>query len=310
MIFTVVVEVIGAALLYLFFRGENVENSLWAAIFHSISAFCTAGFSIFPNSLEDFSGNLGINIVISISSILGAIGFLVASDIWQAINNKRRSTTLTTRIILIVTTWFLVTGFLLLFIFDQSMSNLPLGEHLLTAWFQSMTALTTVGFNTFPIGELGAAAVFFTLVLMIVGASPSGTGGGLKSTSVFAALGVMWSSLRGLNYVGIFGRRIPQERLFTAFSAFVFYIIAFLVGSSCLLILQTQAFEDIIFEAASALGTVGLSRGMTGDLTSFSKIVVIFLMYMGRVGPLSFGIALFYKDTPTMIVESQEDLAI
>jgi trk system potassium uptake protein TrkH len=173
-----------------------------------------------------------------------------------------------------------------------------------------MTALTTVGFNTHPMGALGAASVFIMLVLMIVGASPSGTGGGLKSTSVFAALAVMWSSLRGNNVVSVFGRRIPDERLFTAFSALVFYIIAFLIGSSFLLIFQTQVFEDVIFEAASALGTVGLSRGITGDLTSLSKIVVILLMYVGRVGPLSFGIALFYQRAASTVIQGEEDLAI
>ncbi len=309
-IFTVLTEIAGIIWLYVLFKGEDVENPLWAAIFHTISAFCTAGFSIFPNSLEDFRNDFWINFVISILSILGAIGFLVASDIWQGFTKRNRRTSLTTRIILSVTAVFLMVGFLLLFFLDESLQSLPLGEHFLAAWFQSMTALTTVGFNTHPISALGAASVFLMLVLMIVGASPSGTGGGLKSTSVFAALAVMWSSLRGNNVVSVFGRRIPDERLFTAFSAFVFYIIAFLMGSSFLLLFQTEAFEDIVFEAASALGTVGLSRGITGDLTSISKIVVIILMYIGRVGPLSFGIALFYQRSAPAVVEGEEDLAI
>ncbi|MGB3534845.1 MAG: potassium transporter TrkG [Microcoleaceae cyanobacterium] len=309
-IFTVLTEIAGVIWLYVLFQGEDVENPLWKAIFHTISAFCTAGFSVFPNSLEDFRNDFWINFVISILSILGAIGFLVASDIWQALTKRNRRTSLTTRIILAVTAVFLIAGFLLLFFLDESLQSLPLGEHLLAAWFQCMTALTTVGFNTHPIGALGAAPVFLMLVLMIVGASPSGTGGGLKSTSVFAALAVMWSTLRGKNVVSVFGRRIPDERLFTAFSAFTFYIIAFLIGSCFLLFFQTQVFEDVIFEAASALGTVGLSRGITGDLTSLSKIVVIILMYIGRVGPLSFGIALFYQQSAPGIVEGEEDLAL
>jgi len=309
-IFTVLTEIAGIIWLYILFKGEAVENPLWAATFHTISAFCTAGFSIFSNSLEDFRNDFWINFVISILSILGAIGFLVASDIWQSWTKRNRKTTLTTRIILSVTAGFLIIGFFLLFFLDESLQTLPLGEHLLAAWFQSMTALTTVGFNTHPMGALGAASVFIMLVLMIVGASPSGTGGGLKSTSVFAALAVMWSSLRGNNVVSVFGRRIPDERLFTAFSALVFYIIAFLIGSSFLLIFQTQVFEDVIFEAASALGTVGLSRGITGDLTSLSKIVVILLMYVGRVGPLSFGIALFYQRAASTVIQGEEDLAI
>ncbi|NES07654.1 MAG: potassium transporter KtrB [Okeania sp. SIO2F4] len=309
-IFTLLVEVAGVISLYILFKNAKVSNSFWAAIFHSISAFCTAGFSIFPNSLEDFRGDFGINLVISILSILGAVGFLVASDIWQNFTKINYRTTLTTRIILYVTAWFLIVGFLLLFLLDESLKSLPWGEHLLAAWFQSMTSLTTVGFNSHPIGALSAVAVFLTLILMIVGASPSGTGGGLKSTSVFAALAVMWSSLQGKNFVGIFGRSIPDERLFTAFSSWVFYLIAFLLGSSLLLIFQNQAFEDVIFEAASALGTVGLSRGITSDLVPMGKIIIILLMYIGRVGPLTFGIALFYQKSTELVEKGEEDLAI
>ncbi|MDY7002713.1 MAG: potassium transporter TrkG [Cyanobacteriota bacterium] len=309
-IFTLLVEAAGIISLYILFKNANVSNPFWAAVFHSISAFCTAGFSVFPNSLEDFRGDFGVNLVISILSILGAVGFLVASDIWQSLTKRNYQTTLTTRIILYVTAWFLIVGFLLLFFLDESMKTLPLGEHLLAAWFQSMTSLTTVGFNTHPIGVLSAVAVFLTLILMIVGASPSGTGGGLKSTSVFAALAVMWTSLQGKKFVGIFGRRIPDERLFTAFSSLVFYIIAFLLGSSLLLIFQNQPFEDVIFEAASALGTVGLSRGITSDLVPMGKIIIILLMYIGRLGPLTFGIALFYQKSTELVVKGEEDLAI
>lgn len=309
-IFTVLVEIAGIISLYIFFQLANVDNSLWSAIFHAVSAFCTAGFSIFPNSLEDFRNNIGVNLVISILSIFGAIGFLVASDIWQGLTKANRRISLTTRIILSVTAWFIITGFILLFILDESLQTLPLGEHLLAAWFQAMTALTTVGFNTHPIDALNGIAVFLTLILMIVGASPSGTGGGLKSTSVFAALAVMWSSLRGNNVITVLNKRIPEEKLFTAFSALVFYIIAFLLGASVLLILQTQAFEDVIFEAASALGTVGLSRGITSDLTPLAKVAVIVLMYIGRLGPLSFGIALFYQKPTAEISTGEEDLAL
>jgi trk system potassium uptake protein TrkH len=309
-IFTVIVEIVGMICLYFLFQNAGVESPLWPAIFHSISAFCTAGFSVFPNSLEDFRSNLGINVVVSISSLLGAIGFLVASDLWQGFTKRSHRITLTTRIILYVTACFILVGFGLLFFCDRSLQTLPLGEHVLAAWFQAMTALTTVGFNTHPIGSLSAIGIFVTLILMIVGASPSGTGGGLKSTSVLAALAVLWSSLRGNDEVVILNRRIPQARLLTAFSTWVFYIVAFLLGAGLLLLFQTQAFEDVVFEAASALGTVGLSRGITGDLSAISKVIIIGLMFIGRVGPLSFGIALFYQRSAARVVQAKEDLAI
>ena len=212
-IFTLITEFFGAVILDYLFERAGVENHLWAGIFHSISAFCTAGFSVFPNSLENFRGNLAVNIVISILSILGAIGFLVASDLWQGFNKRQHRITLTTKIILALTTCFLVIGFVLLFFFDESLKALPFSEHILGAWFQSMTALTTVGFNTHPMGSLGAVAVLLTVVLMIVGASPSGTGGGLKSTSVSAGFAVLWSSLRGRESITFFNRRIRHWTL-------------------------------------------------------------------------------------------------
>lgn len=309
-IFTLIIEVIGIILLYFSFSKAGVNNALWAAIFHSVSAFCTAGFSIFPNSLEDFSADFGVNVTITILSTLGAVGFLVISDIWQSLTGRKRGITFTTRIIVIFTTCLLSLGFILILFLDNSLQTLPWGERILTAWFQSMTALTTVGFNTYSIGAIGSFGVLILLILMIVGASPSGTGGGLKSTAISAALAVMWSSLRGHQSASFLGVKIPQNRVLTAFSALVFYLIAFLVGSSLLLILQSQGFEDVIFEAASALGTVGLSRGITGELTAAAKFVVIGLMFIGRVGALSFGVALFTRESPATIVEVEEDLAI
>ena len=309
-IFTVLVELAGIFIMTPLFRGEGVENPLWAAIFHTVSAFCTAGFSIFPNSLEDFRGSFWINVVISVLSLLGSIGFLVASDVWQSMVKRRRSMTLTSKVIMTFTGCLLIAGFLLLLLCDSSLQGLPLGERVLAAWFQAMTALTTVGFNTHPIGSLGNFAILLTLALMIVGASPSGTGGGIKTTSISAAIGSMWSSLRGHNSTAYMGRRIPEERVTAASASIVFYILFFLLGSSCLLIAQDQVFEDVIFEAASALGTVGLSRGITGDLTTLGKWIIIVMMYVGRIGPLSFGMALLYNRSRSFVKMPEEDLAV
>ncbi|MEM1251912.1 MAG: potassium transporter TrkG [Cyanobacteria bacterium P01_H01_bin.21] len=309
-VFTVLVEIAGIFFLTPLFRAEGVENSLWAAIFHTVSAFCTAGFSVFPNSLEDFRDSFWINAVISVLSLLGAVGFLVASDLWQSTIKRRRVMSLTSKVIVWFTGCFIVAGFLLLLFFDSSLQTLPMGERLLAAWFQAMTALTTVGFNTHPIGSLGNFAILLTLALMIVGASPSGTGGGIKTTSISAALGSMWSSLRGHEAIAYMGRRIPEERVTAAFASIIFYILVFLIGSSCLLVVQDQIFEDVIFEVASALGTVGLSRGMTGDLTTFGKLIIIVMMYVGRIGPLSFGMALLYNRSRSLVQMPEEDLAV
>lgn len=309
-VFTVLVEITGIFLLTPLFRAEGVENPLWSAIFHTVSAFCTAGFSIFPNSLENFRASFWINAVISVLSLLGAVGFLVASDLWQSAVKRRRSITLTSKIIVLFTGFLLLAGFLLLLLFDRSMQDLPVGERVLAAWFQSMTAMTTVGFNTHPIGSLSGFAILLTLILMIVGASPSGTGGGIKTTSISAALGSMWSSLRGSSATAYMGRRIPEERVTAASAAIVFYILFFLIGASCLLIVQEQLFEDVIFEVASALGTVGLSRGITGDLTVAGKWIIIAMMYVGRIGPLSFGMALLHSRSRSFVKMPEEDIAV
>ncbi|MGB2926078.1 MAG: potassium transporter TrkG [Limnothrix sp.] len=308
-IFTVLIEVIGFICLYIAFSVEQVPNALWAAIFHSISAFCTAGFSIFPNSLVDFQDNFFINFVITILSLLGAIGFIVMSDVWLSMTRKKAQLTLTTKIILLATFSFILFGWIFLFFADPSIAQLDIGERFLVSGFQSMTAMTTVGFNTYPIGDLAAGSVLITLILMIVGASPSGTGGGLKTTSISAALATVWSSLRRQRDVTFWGKRIPTSSVLGAFSALVFYLVMFLAGSVLLLLFQEQPFEDVIFEVASALGTVGISRGITGDLVPFSKFIVILLMFIGRVGPVTVGLAIFSKSQQNIrLVE--EDIAI
>ncbi|MEM6424350.1 MAG: potassium transporter TrkG [Cyanobacteria bacterium P01_D01_bin.128] len=308
-IFTVLVEIAGFIGLYIAFSLDQVPNALWAAIFHSISAFCTAGFSVFPNSLENFRDNLLVNVVVTCLSLLGAIGFIVVTDVWLSFRNRTRAITLTTKIILSATFSVIAIGWVFLFFADPSLIELPLGERLMASGFQSMTAMTTVGFNTHPIGSLGAAPVLVMVILMVIGASPSGTGGGLKTTSISAALAVVWSALRGQRDAVFLSRRIPSDRVLGAFTALVFYLIMFLAGSVAMLTIQGQVFEDVVFEAASALGTVGLSRGITGDLLPLGKLVIILLMFIGRIGPVTFGLALFNQARQRVRL-AKEDVAI
>ncbi|BAM04915.1 potassium transporter TrkG [Phycisphaera mikurensis] len=320
-IFTLLVEAVGAALLFWAFSaagvgeraiaggigasGVGVAHVAWQSIFHSVSAFCTAGFSLFPDSLEAYPTNPWINGIISALALFGAIGFIVMSDVFWRATGRRPHLTFTTRIILVFTGWIVVGGAVLLFIADPAIAALPGEERVLVAWFQSMTAATTVGFNTYPIGRLGQATVLLMVLLMVIGASPSGTGGGLKSTSLSAIIATLKSTIRGRHTVTFFGARIPLDRLHTAFAALAMYASVLLIGGYLLLLTETRplaagalggtpwAFEDLLFEAASALGTVGLSRGVTGDLTDLGKLVVIALMFIGRLSPLTFGLALF-----------------
>jgi len=308
-IFTVVIETLGALSLYPVFKEANMPTPLWSAVFHSISSFCTAGFSLYNNSFEAFSGNFWLNIVVSILSYLGAIGFIVCVDCWRMITGKINRITLTSKIILWSTFWLTVLGTLLLFIAEPTIKSKPTDERILAALFQAMTSMTTVGFNTISISQVSKASLLILTILMVIGASPSGTGGGLKSTTFSAVFGVMRSALRGQHEVRFWGRLVPLERVWTAVASLAFYLLMLCAGTYLLELTEKAAFEQNLFEAASALGTVGLSTGITSTLSNIGKLVVTFLMFCGRLGPLTFGIALFFRN-PLGEEERDGDLAI
>jgi trk system potassium uptake protein TrkH len=171
-----------------------------------------------------------------------------------------------------------------------------------------MAAITTVGFNTIPIGQLSQASLFLLIMLMVVGASPSGTGGGLKTTTFSALFGVIRSALLGRDRVTFWRKEIPEERIRLAIASLGFYVGALITGCYLLALSESLPFEGLLFEAASALGTVGLSTGITAQLTPVGKLILILLMFIGRVGPLTFGIALFLPSGPRH--RGKEDLAI
>lgn len=293
-VFSLVIEAIGAAILYIAFQRAGLDDVWWLAIFHSVSAFCTAGFGLFDTSLEAFRTDPVVNITIAALSYLGAIGFIVMLDLWRRLIGRTRRMTLTSRLILAVTLWFAIGATALIFLGDASIRALPPADRLMTSFFQAMTAMTTVGFNTFPVADLGRGTLIVLMVLMVIGASPSGTGGGLKTTTFTAMWGFARCQLLGRDRVTFWGREVPEARLRTAAAATGLYLGTLVVGVYLLeLILpKDAAFEDILFEAVSALGTVGLSRGLTPDLTALGELVIIALMFTGRVGPVTLAMAL------------------
>lgn len=294
--FTLICEAVGAVALYIIFLGHDVDGALWSAIFHSVSAFCTAGFSLNSNSLMDFVGHPMLNFVVAALAYTGAIGFIVATDLWQRLTGKQQYLHFTTKIILEVTLWFAVGGTLLLFLIEPSIQSMPPWQRLMAAFFQVMTASTTVGFNTVDVGGLSAAVIMLMYVFMIFGASPSGTGGGLKSTTLAALLGLIKSTLKRRETVRVHKRELAPERLQVATASFAFYMLVLSIAMILLLASETATFEVILFEVISALGTVGLSMGLTGDLTVLGKLIIVLLMFMGRVGILTFGIAMAMHD--------------
>jgi trk system potassium uptake protein TrkH len=294
--FTLIVETIGAIVLFLFFYLDGKDDALWLAIFHSISAFCTAGFSLFSNSFEGYVSHTGINLTLSILSILGAIGFIVMVDVWDKVRGKYYNLHFTSKVIIRVTFVFLIFGTLLMALLEPSIQKMTPFDRLQASFFQVMTATTTVGFNTLPIGHLSSAVILLLYFFMLFGASPSGTGGGLKSTTFAALAGLVKSTLKGRDKVRLNKRVLPIDKLQLATASFSYYFAVLFVATIILLSLEQTTLEVALFEVFSALGTVGLSMGLTGSLSDLGKVIVVALMFMGRVGILTFGIAMSMHD--------------
>ncbi|MDC6403933.1 MULTISPECIES: TrkH family potassium uptake protein [Maribacter] len=309
-VFTTVMEVLGAICFYIAFRQSGMEalKAIWFSVFHSVSAFCTAGFGLFNDSFEGYNDNVFINTVISVLAIAGSLGFIVITDIWYRITGRSQKLSFTTKIITYGFLLLLGLGTLLVYFAEPSVQG---SESKLTeSFFQAMTAMTTVGFNTIPTGGLSLPILLSVIFLMYIGASPSGTAGGMKITTLTAMISVLKSRLFGQRQITFFKRTIPFERLYVATSTFILYTsIIFLFT---FLLTFTEAFElrQILFEVASSLGTVGLSTGITGELSQWGKLMVIVLMFIGRVGVLTFGFALLERKSSNSIEVIKDDLAV
>jgi len=372
-IYTFAVEVMGTILLLFAFWHDDRANVLWSAVFHSVSAFCTAGFSLYNNSFESYANSMFLNLVIFILSFLGAIGYIVMVDFWLMLRRKKNNITFTSKVILVTSILLLIVGTLLIFTENSLKGNIQ-NNSLLSSFFLAMSALTTVGFNTIPVAGLSSSVLFVISVLMIIGASPSGTGGGIKSTTVSSLFGVLTSVFSShkeyVNYkykvmdknlnsninvdhhhtfnifhrqskkknnkikadiekkntelygilgrifkIKIFNNTIPFDRVVYAIATFTFYFVILFAGVFLLLTTECFSFEQIFFEAASALGTVGLSMGITGSLSILGKLITTSLMFFGRLGPITLGIVLFNRFSKKVIIEDEtnnhaEDIVI
>lgn len=291
-VFTLAAELIGAAVLWWRFEALGVERALWHGVFHSVSAFATAGFSLNNSSLEAFRDDWVVNATVAVLCYLGAIGFIVVQDVWYSARLRERMLTLTSKTILAMTLGIFVIGTPVFYWVEPTMRELPVWQGVLRSGFQVMTASTTAGFNTVPIGGLSNAALVVLMIAMLIGASPSGTGGGIKTTSVSAVLANLLGVLRGRDRASWLGCDVPLPRVLAALAGTTLYLVLLMVGVLLLCITEDQSFLPVVFEAASAIGTVGLSMGITGELSALGKAIVIGLMFAGRVGPITLGLAL------------------
>ena len=306
---TLIIESVGAIFLYVLFCQEQIHHAVWQSIFHSVSAFCTSGMSLFPNNLENFNTNYPIQAVVIGLSVIGSLGFIVFSDIYRMIRHKQRKLTITSKIILTTTTVVVVLGTTLLFFTENALAGHSAKDRFWLSLFHSLSAISTAGFNTVPLDDFFPASLFLIGILMIIGASPTGTGGGLKSTTVAIVFGKMISTFRHKNRVVLFGNETPEFRVNLAMSSAVIYFAILYLGIFLLLYVENKSFMSLFFEAVSAIGTVGLSTGITGTLTNFGKIIIICLMFIGRITPLAIGIMLFDRLADEKIL-SKEDVSL
>ena len=335
---TLIFEITGVFLLFSIFAPDyGVDRGLWLAIFHSINSFNNAGFSLFDNSFSDYVTHPLLNTVVSLLVIGGAEGYQVIVEIvvWVRSGELRRlllrkrnavrspefyrrnsraifslnfKTSLTTSIAL----WALgLVGFFLIEINNpNTFGRFSWGGKLLAAWFQSMPT-RTAGFNTVDMADLGIPALFLTIGLMFVGASPGGTGGGIKTTTIRILISCTKAVLRGKETVICYRRQIPTSLVFKAIATFVGSLGTVLASTTVMTIADPNIpFIQVLFECVSAFATVGLSMGITASLSVLSKLVLIVTMYLGRVGVLLFMAAIAGDPERSLVRYPEENLLV
>lgn len=295
----IICQTIGAVLLAFVFVPQYGWSGIWQAVFHSISAFNNAGFALHPDSLSQWVGDPLVNIVISLLFIFGGIGFIVLGDIHQ----KRRWSTLTlhSKLMLVGTLvlilWGSVTFGLLEWSNPRTLGGLTTGEKLWASWFQGVTP-RTAGFNSIDTAGMHDSTTLLTMTLMVVGGGSTSTAGGIKVTTLAVLLLATIAFFRRRRVLHAFGRSIGLEEVMKVMALTTISLLLVLTGIFVISISHDGAFLDLIFEVTSAFGTVGLSRGATGELDAFGRFVIIVIMFLGRVGPLAIGFFLATRSVP------------
>lgn len=319
---TLVLESAGGALLWMSWQEKlGSAGAVWPAVFHAISAFCNAGFSVFSDSLMGFQRSPMTILVVGTLIVLGGIGFVVLADLHaRYVTRATRVLSVHTRLALTTSGALLLGGLVLFLIFehDADLRHLDWGDRVTNALFMSITP-RTAGFNTVVYDSVANPSLFLTILMMVIGGSPGSAAGGLKTTT-FAILGLaLWSRLRGLQHVHVANRTIPDGTVSRSAGLAVGGVV--ILGLAIFLLAMTEgpAGEDrtqflrLVFEAHSAFGTVGLSMGdTTGNLSTLGRIIITSLMFIGRVGPLAVASAMAIAEhrAPVKYRHPHEDVVI
>lgn len=286
---TLIIELMGALVMLPVFCQDYGPRGIWMAVFHSISAFCNAGFDLLGDSdnlypsLTEYAYNPIVNIAIMSLIVTGGIGFVTWSDICE--NKLKFHRYRMQSKVIIFTTAFLI-AFATIFFFFADFSNLPLGQRILASLFQSVTP-RTAGFNTVNISAMTGASQGLIILLMLIGGSPGSTAGGIKTTTFAVLLANAAATFRRRESAQFFGRRIDYTAVNTATTILTMYIVLFFCGAIFISTYEGLPLSSCLYETASAIGTVGLTLGITPELHMPSQLVLIAIMYFGRVGGLT-----------------------
>lgn len=342
--FTLLAEGVGALILLERFHeaGLTGGKAVWYAIFHSVSAFCNAGFSLFPDSFISFKSDIGVNLVVPILIIMGGLGFPAIIDVFHNIKarvkKERMALSIHAKIVVSATAALIVGGMILFYLFEATRESGTFGDKLMMSWFQSVTT-RTAGFQTIDFGFVSDATILLTMILMFIGAAPGSTAGGIKITTLVVILMVVIGRLRGVTRVEIGGRTIPDVVITKALVVAVLSI-GLVIGATMLLLYtdgdnvekmlaakkieyeannpgkvppRTDSFSALLFHVVSAFGTVGLGVldvATTGALTVIGKLVIIVVMYLGRLGPLIFAEMVLASEKPQKYKYPEEYLLV
>jgi len=289
LIYTFSFELFGALLLFTRFASRlDPFFAAFASIFHAVSAFCNAGFSVFSDSLMGWRGDIVVNLTMMFLIVMGGAGFFVFWDIKERVRGKRKRFSLHSKIVVLTTTFLITLGATLIFLLEnkKSFSSFTLKEKILASLFQAITP-RTAGFNTVDISALSLPTLLLIIGLMFIGASPGSTGGGVKTTTAFLGYLSLRRIITRRKQVQVFSRGIRDEVMERALVLLLFFLTFHFSATFLLAITERFSYIQLAFEEMSAMGTVGLSMGITSGLSPLGKIIIIISMYLGRVGPLT-----------------------
>lgn len=313
---TAVIEGIGAILLSLrFVKQFGAARGIYFGIFHSISAFCNAGFDLLGvtgeyNSFVNYSDDLLVNITLIALITIGGIGFLVWDDIRRnKLHFKRYQ--LHTKLVLLSSAVLTLGGAVVFAVFERNgiLQGMGMKEKILASLFSSVTC-RTAGMNTVDLAMLSKSSILIMSFLMYIGGSPGSTAGGVKTTTVAVAVIYMFASLRGEKRPVLFGRSFEDDVIKKASTVMIVNFFLSFIAAMVISTVQDLPLADVIFETSSAMGTVGMTTGITRDLVPVSQIIIIFLMFCGRVGSTSFALALLEKRTSSKIAYPVENITV